>query len=215
MPSEDLVEVAKDLGLPRNTTLDSNWYLRGMKQDPLRWYLMVSYGVLITVTLHSLFYTHKADLKAFKEEVVRSIQSKVVMPTTTSMDVSSSSSLEMPTCEINTDGKFWEKKSTIVTAGQILVLICMGLTMLIPMSIVRKITMAHFDAINHGAGRNWVYISRVAVPMSHQFLFPLFILINNSRMRSGLVRNIKELQLFNTLEEVKIRILSFVRCNNG
>lgn len=209
MPTEDLEEVAKELGLPRNVTLDSNWYLRNMKLDPLRWYLVISYGVLVIVILHTLLYTHKAELMAIKQEVVKRILAKLVTPNT--IGIEGNVSLPLPANETNTEGKFWEKKSTIVSAGQILILILMGMTFLVPMGVVRRITREHIGAINYGSGRIWVYITRIAIPMSHQLLFPLFILVSSSKMSSSLIRDIKEMEVYQNLQEVKIRIVGYFR----
>ena len=209
MPNEDLQEVAKDLGLPRNVTLDPSWYLRNMKLDPLRWYVYISYGVLVAVTLHTFLYTHKAELITMKQEVLKVLQAKLVTPAPIVFD--GNPSLGVPAHETKAERKFWEKKSTIVSAGPILILICMGFAFLVPMGIVRRITRDDINAINTWTGRVWIYISRVAVPMSHQFMFPLFILVSNSKMRSSLMRDIKELELFVSLVELKTRLMSYFR----
>ena len=66
-PSEDIEEMVKSLGLPGNVTLDPNWFQRSMQMDPLKWYFLVSYGVLIIVTLQILTYSNWDKLTIIRQ----------------------------------------------------------------------------------------------------------------------------------------------------
>lgn len=47
------------------------------------------------------------------------------------------------------------------------------------------------DAVNHGRGRMWMYISRLAIPILSYCLFPTIILASNSKMRKTLFKELK------------------------
>lgn len=64
------------------------------------------------------------------------------------------------------------------------------------MVVLRRISREDLDYINFGSGRAWVYVSKIAIPLSYQFLFPLFIIASNRRMRTSLARDFKELFWF-------------------
>ncbi len=59
------------------------------------------------------------------------------------------------------------------------------------------------DEINNGSGTFWVYVSKVTMPMCYQMFFPLFLILNNAKMRSSLFRDVKETSIW-----MKISLLS-------
>lgn len=204
MPTEDLQRVVKKLALPRNRSLDSTWYLHNMRLDPVKWYGGVSYILMIIVTVHILLYTYKTELIKLKQEMVKVCKARAVVPTTGENAINVNPASERR--ETKSEIMFLEKKSMIVSNGQTLILICMGFAFTVPMMIVRKISREQLGTINYGAGKAWVYMNRIAVPTSYQFLFPLLIIISNVKMRSCLLRGIKELGLHDKWKQFKGRI---------
>ena len=209
MPTEDLQDVAKNLALPGNVTLDNDWYHHNMRLDPVKWYGLISYGILVVVTVQILLYTYKAELITFKQNLIGSCKAGAVAPTVTENDVFMTPRLSKE--EVKVETKFLEKKSMIVTNSQALILICMGIAFTVPMSVVRKLSREHLDTINYGSGKAWVYLNRIAVPTSYQFLFPLFIIASNAKMRTFIIRGIRELELSDQWQGLKTKIRNTYR----
>ena len=190
LPTEDLEEIAKELALPKNVTLDPSWYLQNMRNDPLKWNFVVSYGVLVIVTLHIIIYSRGEQLSALKQKLTRVFRTETVSPIPPGDEANVGQAKEGK--EAKEESKFWGDKSMIVSAGQTLILVSIGLAFTVPIAIVRRISREDLDAINNGAGRMWIYISKISAPFSYQFLYPVFIILGNAKMRSSLARVIRE-----------------------
>ena len=208
-PSEDIEEMAKSLGLPGNVTLDPNWFQRSMLMDPLKWYFLVSYGVLIIVTLQILTYSNWDKLIVIKQKLGGIIKAGPVLPPAADND--NTMSTKYANDERKDEGKFWERKTKIIGTGQSLILIGIGFTFLVPMAVVRRMSREHIEAINNGIGRFWIYVSKISIPLSYQLLFPLFIIAGNANMRASLIRGIRESELAGQLTHLSNQVKVLLR----
>ena len=86
---------------------------------------------------------------------------------------------------------FQNTKNSIIGAGGTLVTAVLIITLLAPSFIAKSYARNNPNDINHGSGKIWTYVSWITLPIFSYCQLPVVILLNNSKMRRFLNREIK------------------------
>ena len=184
-PNEAQAQIALLLGFRGNDTLPQDWFELNMRNDPIKHASTISYTIIALLGLQIFLYSKIDKILRFKNKwgltfFNNEITTLVTVPPNVAKNV-------------NTDNnKFLEHKSLIFGAGQTLIVTGISLAFFVPIAVVRHIARNNLDSINTRNGRMWVYISKVTLPTCYQLVFPLFIILNNPKMRKSLLRDFKE-----------------------
>ena len=174
--------MAQMLGFVGNVTLASGWFETNMRNDPIKLFSTTSYIIIALLGLQIFIYSNMDKLRRFKEKWFK----KDLAPTSFTMPANGD------TAGQRNNEKFFEGKNLILGAGSTLIVTGISVAFFVPIAVVRYIARNNLDNINIGNGRTWVYISKVTVPTCYQLVFPLFVILNNAKMRKSLLRDFKE-----------------------
>ena len=187
-PYEDHVQTAKMLGLLGNATLPPGWFETNMSYDPIKLASATSYTIIALLGLQIFLYSKRDKLLRFKNKWSKLfVNNELIQPTVT-VAVPSDVNENVGT----KNKRFLEHKSLIFGAGQTLVVTGISVAFFLPIAVVRHMARKNLESINSGNGRVWIYIGKVTVPTCYQLVFPLFVILNNDKMRKSLLRDFKE-----------------------
>jgi hypothetical protein len=88
---------------------------------------------------------------------------------------------------------FQETKNIILGVGRTLVAITTIVVLLIPSHISRRYFEKNLYEINFGAGRAWIYIGRITMPVLSFVILPCIVIVNNPKMRKALMRKLRDI----------------------
>ena len=73
-------EIARKMGLFGNASLGPDWYSKSMHLDPIKWYSIMSYGVLTIVSIQIILYSKKDYFTFWRQKIVSIFKQNVVQP---------------------------------------------------------------------------------------------------------------------------------------
>ena len=85
-----------------------------------------------------------------------------------------------------------DSEETMLGAGGSLILVCMIVSLIIPLFVPPEYAKDDPQSINSGAGKAWVYIRRITLPILSYCIVPITILVINPNLRKFSVRKMKE-----------------------
>jgi hypothetical protein len=182
-------EVWLQLGFKGNVSLPQKWSQNNMTSDPIKRLTVALYFVLVILSL-IMFYSKKKKIIRWKRRLRNLIWPNNVSPTISDEPTSLSE-------------KFTEKKSMIFGAGQMVLVIFLGMLFVFPITFARASARNSYEEINR-SGRVWIYLSKVSMPSFYYLVFPCFIILSNNQLRESLLRNFQESWLW-------MKVLSFYR----
>ncbi len=86
---------------------------------------------------------------------------------------------------------FQKSKNSIIGAGGTLVSIVLIILLLIPSFVSKSYAKTNPDFLNHGNGKYWTYLSWITLPIFSFCQLPGVIILNNSKMRKCLFKQMK------------------------
>ena len=179
----------RQFGYLGNVTFSSDWFAKSMQSDPVKLFSTTSYFIMIILTMQTVFYSKLEKIQKLKNKFRNccSFSGAIITGNETNPNLP--------------NVKMLESKDLIFGAGQSLIIVLISIAFFVPVAIVRRIArddyegvngVNDFKGINSKNGKFWFYVSRVTLPTCYQFVFPLFLIANNSRMRKSLWRDLKE-----------------------
>ncbi len=177
-PHQDLHETVRQFGYVGNMTFSSDWFQKNMQSDPVKLFSTTSYIVMIALMLPIVIYSKLEKIPKWKNKF-RNCCCVFFYSKNNGNETAANDPI-------------FESKNLIFGTGQTLVIILISIAFFVPIAIVRRIAREDLKEINTKNGKLWIYIGRVTVPTCYQLVFPLFLMINNSKMRRSLWRDLKE-----------------------
>ncbi len=155
-----------------NMTISTIWFQTSVGPDPLEHFTFICLFTLILITLMTLYYNQKSNIRS--------------IATCTFLE------LRKKQGQLTSKHSSFEAESFSFEAGQTIGILLLGFLFITPAAIVKKIARIDDKSLNYGYARTWDYATHITVFFFYLDVFPLWIILTNPKMFQSLKRELKE-----------------------
>jgi hypothetical protein len=172
-----------------NFTITPLWFQTSVGPDPLDYTTFICLFVLIFITLQTWCYNQKANF--------------ISIWTFTFLK------LRIKEKSVTRKPQSFEAESFNLEAGQTFGIILLGILFITPAAVVKSIARVDDNSLNYGYGRIGVYVTHLTVFSFYLNVFPLWIIMTNTKMLISLKRELKESRFVKSATMILKYFLSF------
>jgi hypothetical protein len=159
-----------------------NLYNELVKIDPLAALFAVIFVLLIVVVIRIWFYSKKITFQ--------NILSKIRNINQTAQEMEAPGENIAGTAPEDKYNFLQKTKTNIIGVRGSLFLVLLTLLLLLPSFVSKSMGRNNIESTNYGAGRLWMYLSRVSLPLWFYCVLPFVVISGSSKMRESVRREI-------------------------